>query len=53
MKDKPDGSVEYTNLVLRHKQEVILQEGEINKVLNRAFSNIQELLEKWTQRGSG
>ena len=52
-KDKPDGSEEYTSPVLRHKQEAVLQEGEIKESLNRAFSNIQELLEKWTQRGSG
>ena len=52
-KDNPDGSEEYTDPVLRHKQEAILQNSEIKGALNQAFPTIQETLEKWTQRGSG
>ena len=52
-KDNPDGSEEYTDPVLRHKQEAILQNSEIVGALNQAFPSIQETLEKWTQRGSG
>ena len=52
-KDNPDGSEEYTDPVLRHKQEAILQNNEIEGALNQAFPTIQETLEKWTQRGSG
>ena len=50
-KDNLDGSEEYTDPVLRHKQEAILQKSEIKGALNQA--RIQETLEKWTQRGSG
>ncbi|MEW8444567.1 MAG: hypothetical protein AB2661_11820, partial [Candidatus Thiodiazotropha sp.] len=46
-KDNPDGSEEYTDPVLRHKQEALLQ------ALNKAILHLVELLEKWTQRGSG
>ena len=55
-KDKPDGVEEYTDPVIRHKQETILQAtgtAEINEVLDKAFPHILETLEKWTQRGSG
>ena len=52
-KDNPDGSEEYTNPVLRHKQEALLQASEINEDLNKAIPHLLELLEKWTQRGSG
>ena len=52
LKDKPDG-VEYTDPVLRHKQEVILQAIEISKALDKVFPHMLETLEKWTQRGSG
>ena len=52
-KDNPDGSEEYTDPVLRHRQEAILQNSEIEGALNQAFPTIQETLEKWTQRGSG
>ena len=52
-KDNPDGSEEYTDPVLRHKQEAILHNSEIEGALNQAFPTIQETLEKWTQRGSG
>ena len=52
-KDNPDGSEEYTVTVLRHKQEALLQASKINEDLNRAIPHLLELLEKWTQRGSG
>ncbi|MEW8615748.1 MAG: hypothetical protein AB2610_21535, partial [Candidatus Thiodiazotropha sp.] len=52
-KDNPDGSEEYTDPVLRHKQEALLQASEINEDLNKAIPHLLELLEKWTQRGSG
>ena len=52
-KDNPDGSEEYTDPELRHKQEAILQASEINENLNRVIPYLLELLEKWTQRGSG
>ncbi|KAK3707294.1 hypothetical protein QZH41_004240 [Actinostola sp. cb2023] len=49
----PDGVEELTDPVLRHKQEVLLQSDEIKEGLNKAIPHILELLEKWTQRGSG
>ena len=52
-KDNPDGSEEYTDPVLRHKQEALLQQSEIGAALHQAFPRILESLEKWTQRGSG
>ena len=52
-KDRPDGAEEYTDPVLRHKQETLLRANEINEALDKAFPHILELLEKWTQRGSG
>ena len=52
-KENPDGSEDYTDPVLCHKQEAILQKSEIKGALNQAFSRIQETLEMWTQRGSG
>ena len=52
-KDNPDGSEEYTDPVRRHKQAALLQASEINEDLNRAILYLLELLEKWTQRGSG
>ena len=52
-KDNPDGSEEYTDPVLRHKQEAVLQQTEIGEALHQAFPRILELLEKWIQRGSG
>ena len=51
-RDNPDGSEEYTDPVLRHKQEALLQASEINEDLNRAIPYLLELLKKWTQRGS-
>ena len=52
-KDNPDGSEEYTDTVLRHKQEALLQARKINEDLNKAISHLLELLEKWTQGGPG
>lgn len=51
-KENPEGSEELTNPVLRHKQEAILKAYEIDKALDQALPHIQEILEKWTQRGS-
>ena len=44
---------EFVSPVLRHKQEVLLQVNEIDEVINKAIPKILEILEKWTQRGSG
>ena len=55
-KDRSDGGEEYTDPIIRHKQETILQAAgtaEINEVLDKVFPHILETLEKWTQRGSG
>ena len=52
-KDRPDGAEEYTDPVLRHKQETLLRASEINEALDKAFPRVLELLEKWMQRGSG
>ena len=41
-KDNPDGSEEYTDPVLHHKQEAILQNSEIEGALNQDFPTIQE-----------
>ena len=51
--DNPGGSEEYTDPVLRHRQDALLQASEINEDLNKAIAHLLELLEKWTQRGSG
>ena len=53
VKVNPDGSEEYTDPVLRHKQEAVLQKSEIKAALQQAFPRLLETLEKWTQRGSG
>ena len=53
VKVNPDGSEEYTDPVLRHKQEVVLQKSDIKAALEEAFPRLLETLEKWTQRGSG
>lgn len=42
-----------TKATLRHKQEVVMQNSEIDMTLDKAFTTIQEALENWTQRGSG
>ena len=52
-KESPDGTEEFTELVLRHKQKAFLQASEIEVALDEAISHLLELLEKWTQRGSG
>ena len=52
-KANPDGSEVYTDPVLRHKQEAVLQKSEIKAALHQAIPRVQETLEKWTQRGSG
>ena len=52
-KDNPDGREEYIHPVLHNKQEALLQASEINEDLNKAIPHLLELLEKWTQRGSG
>ena len=48
-----DGSEEYMEPVLRHKQEAVLQKNEIKAAFEEAFPRLLETLEKWTQRGSG
>ena len=53
VKVNPDGSDSYTDPILRHKQEVVLQKSEIKAALQQAFPRLLETLEKWTQRGSG
>ena len=45
-KNNPDGSKEYTDPLLRHKQEAILQVVELNEALDKVFPTIQ----RWTQR---
>ena len=52
-KDNPDGSDEYIDPVLRHKQEALLQTSEFNEDLKWVIPYLLELLAKWTQRGSG
>ena len=39
-KSKIDGSVEYTDPLLRHKQETLLQESEISEALDKYFYTI-------------
>ena len=39
--------------MLRHKQKALLQASEIKGALDKAIPHLLELLEKWTQRGSG
>jgi len=42
--------------VFRHYQEAVLQAIEIDEIVemdDNAFPRLLELLEKWTQRGSG
>ena len=53
LKDAGDGIKELVSPVLRHKQEALLQVNEIDETINKAIPRILELLEKWTQRGSG
>ena len=44
-KDNPDGSEEYTDPVLRNKQEALLQASEIKGALKDGISHLLELLE--------
>ena len=53
VKVNPDGSEEFMEPVLRHRQEAVLQESEITAALEEAFPRLQETLEKLTHRGSG
>ncbi|KAK3790228.1 hypothetical protein RRG08_027443 [Elysia crispata] len=53
VKVNPDGSEEFMEPILRHKQEAVLQKSEIKAALEEAFPRLLETLEKWTQRGSG
>ena len=53
VKVNPDGSEEYFEPVMRHRQETVLQENEITAALEETFPRLQETLEKLTQRGSG
>ena len=48
-----DGSEEFMEPVLRHKQEAVIQENEITAALEETFPRLQVTLEKLTQRGSG
>ena len=52
-KTGPDGTEEYIDPVLRHKQEALLQPKRIDEALDKSIPTILETLEKWTQRGSG
>ena len=52
VKNKPDGSEEYTDPEHYHKQEAVLQTSEINEAIDKTILYIIELLEKWTQHGS-
>ena len=51
-KTSQDGVVERTTPVLRHRQEAVFVD-DVEEAVDRAIPNILELLEKWTQRGSG
>ena len=42
----PDGTEEYTDPVLRYKQEALLQANEIDEELDKAIPTILETLEK-------
>ncbi|KAK3801763.1 hypothetical protein RRG08_043778 [Elysia crispata] len=53
VKVNPDGSEEFMEPVLRHRQEAVLNENEITTALEETFPRLQETLEKLTQRGSG
>ena len=48
----PDGGEVYADPTFRYKQQVLLQEVEIEKALDDAFPHILELLETWTRGGS-
>ena len=42
VKVNPDGSEEFMEPVLRHRQEAVLQESEITAALEEAFPRLQE-----------
>ena len=50
-KDNPDGSEEYTDPVLRHKQEAHLQASEINENLNKAIPTSWSCLKSGRREG--
>lgn len=52
-KTNPDEQEETTDPVFRIKQETVLQAHKISDIIDKALPYIQELLEKWTQHGSG
>ena len=52
-KTNKDGVPERTTPVLRHRQEAVLGDEDVEEAVDRAIPNILELLEKWTQKGSG
>ena len=47
-KETPDGTEEFTDPVLRHKQKAFLQASEIKEALDESIPHLLELLEKWT-----
>ena len=49
-KESPDGTEEFTDPVLHHKQEALLQASKIKEALDKAIPHLLGLLEKWTQR---
>ncbi|KAK3800219.1 hypothetical protein RRG08_007560, partial [Elysia crispata] len=53
VKANPDGSEEFMEPVIRHRQEAVLQKNDITAALEEAFPRLQETLEKLTHRGSG
>ena len=53
VKVNPDGSEEFMEPVLRHRQEAVINENEITTALEETFPRLQETLEKLTQRGYG
>ena len=50
-KDNLDGSEEYTDPVLRHKQEALLQASEINEDLNKAIPTSWSCLKSGRREG--
>ena len=51
--DNPDGSEEYTDPALRHKQEALLQASEINEDLNKAIPTSWSCLKSRRREGRG
>ena len=52
-KDNPDGSEEYTDPVLRQKQETLLQASEINEDLSKAILHLLCCLKSGRREGRG